>query len=75
MYESGPTRSLEKKIFIFTRLYTLKGIKTNTAKKEFYNLTDGIVLASVDFYNITKLEHNLDVLEKYSAITAKLFDI
>ncbi|MFY9566524.1 MAG: PDZ domain-containing protein [Nitrososphaeraceae archaeon] len=66
MLESGLREALEKKRedLHFYQLIYIEGIKTNTAKREFYNLTDGIVLASVDFYNITKLEHNLDVFGK-----------
>lgn len=66
MLESGLREALEKKredLHFYPLIY-IEGIKTNTAKREFYNLTDGIVLASVDFYNITKLEHNLDVFGK-----------
>ena len=64
--ESGLREALEKKredLHFYPLIY-IEGIKTNTAKREFYNLTDGIVLASLDFYNITKLEHNLDVFGK-----------
>jgi hypothetical protein len=66
MLESDLREALEKKrkdLHFYPLIY-IEGVKTNTAKREFYNLTDGIVLASVDFYNITKLEHNLDVFGK-----------
>lgn len=66
MAESGLRKALEKKRYDlhFYPLIYIEGVKTNTAKREYYNLTDGVVLASVDFYNITKLEHNLDVFGK-----------
>ena len=63
MLESNLKEALEKKrkdLHFYPLIY-VEGTKTNTVKSEFYNLTDGIVLASADFYNITKLEHNLDV--------------
>jgi hypothetical protein len=66
MVESNLREALEKKrndLHFYPLIY-IEGIKTNTAKREFYNLTDGIVLASTDFYNITKLEHNLNVFGK-----------
>ena len=66
MLESNLRDALEKKrkdLHFYPLIY-IEGTKTNTVKSEFYNLTDGIILASVDFYNITKLEHNLDVFGK-----------
>jgi hypothetical protein len=48
----------------FYPLIYIEGAKTNTVKKEFYNLTDGILLASVDYYNVTTLDHNLDVFRR-----------
>jgi hypothetical protein len=73
MLESGLREALEKKRedLHFYQLIYIEGIKTNTAKREFYNLTNGIVLASVDFYNITKLEHNLDVFGKVFSNNSK----
>src|SRR5215208_6941504 len=66
MLESDLRKALEKKrndhhLYPFINR---EGAKTNTVKRQYYNLTDGIVLASVDFYNITKLEHNIDVFGK-----------
>jgi hypothetical protein len=66
MVESDLRKALEKKrndLHFYPLIY-IEGAKTNTAKWQYYNLTDGIVLASVDFYNITKLEHNIDVFGK-----------
>ena len=63
MVKSDLRKALEKKrndLHFYPLIY-IEGAKTNTVKREYYNLTDGIVLASVDFYNITKLEHNIDV--------------
>ena len=48
----------------FYPLIYIEGAKTNTLKKEFYNWTDGVILASVDFYNVTTLDHNLDVFRR-----------
>jgi hypothetical protein len=66
MVESDLQKALENKrddLHFYPLIY-IEGAKTNTAKRHYYNLTDGIVLASVDFYNITKLEHNIDVFGK-----------
>ncbi|HEY9387352.1 MAG TPA: PDZ domain-containing protein [Nitrososphaeraceae archaeon] len=66
MIESELGKALEKKrddLHFYPLIY-IEGAKTNTVKRQYYNLSDGIVLASVDFYNITKLEHNIDVFGK-----------
>jgi hypothetical protein len=66
MVESDLLKALEKKrndLHFYPLIY-IEGAKTNTVKRQYYNFTDGIVLASVDFYNITKLEHNIDVFGK-----------
>ena len=66
MVESDLLKALEKKrndLHFYPLIY-IEGAKTNTLKRQYYNFTDGIVLASVDFYNITKLEHNIDVFGK-----------
>jgi hypothetical protein len=73
MLESNLKEALEKKrkdLHFYPLIY-IEGTKTNTVKSEFYNLTDGIVLASADFYNITKLEHNLDVFGKVFSNNSK----
>jgi hypothetical protein len=73
MLESDFKEALEekRKDLHFYPLIYIEGVKTNTVKSEFYNLTDGIVLASSDFYNITKLEHNLDVFGKVFSNNSK----
>ena len=66
MLESDLRKALEKKrndLHFYPLIY-IEGAKTNTVKRQYYNLTDGIILASVDFYNVTKLEHNIDVFGK-----------
>lgn len=66
MVESDLRKALEKKrndLHFYPLIY-IEGAKTNTVKRQYYNLTDGIILASVDFYNVTKLEHNIDVFGK-----------
>src|SRR5215208_665544 len=66
MLESDLRKALEKKrndLYFYPLIY-IEGAKTNTVKRQYYNLTDGIILASVDFYNVTKLEHNIDVFGK-----------
>jgi PDZ domain len=66
MVESELKKALEKKrddLHFYPLIY-IEGAKTNTVKRQYHNLSDGIVLASVDFYNITKLEHNIDVFGK-----------
>jgi PDZ domain len=49
---------------MFYPLIYIEGVKTNAVKREYYNVSDGIILASADFYNITQLEHNLGVFGK-----------
>ena len=66
MVESKLKEALEMKrpdLHFYPLIY-IEGAKTNTVKKEFYNLTDGIILASVDYYNVTTLDHNLDVFRR-----------
>jgi hypothetical protein len=41
-----------------------EGFKTNDVKRHYYNNTDGIVLASTNYYNVTDLAHNLKVFSK-----------
>jgi hypothetical protein len=48
----------------FYPLIYIEGVKTNAVKSQYYNVSDGIILASADFYNITQLEHNLGVFGK-----------
>jgi hypothetical protein len=48
----------------FYPLIYIEGVKTNAVKRQYNNVSDGIILASADFYNITQLEHNLGVFEK-----------
>ncbi|MFL6337670.1 MAG: hypothetical protein ACJ718_00935, partial [Nitrososphaeraceae archaeon] len=42
----------------FTNQSTLPAVKTNDVKRHFYNNTDGIILASTNYYNVTDLDHN-----------------
>jgi hypothetical protein len=41
-----------------------EGMDTNDVKKSFYNYSNGIILASSEYYNVTDLQHNLNVFSK-----------
>jgi hypothetical protein len=66
MIKSNLEEALQKKrqdLHFYPLLY-FEGIKTNDVKRHFYNNTDGIILASTDYYNVTELAHNLNVFSK-----------
>src|SRR6478752_5757401 len=73
-----------KDLHFYPVLY-FEGFKTNDVKRHYYNNTDGIVLASTNYYNVTDLDHNLKVFSKvfndkpiryvvYSARTSNYID-
>jgi len=66
MIKSKLEEALQKrrKDLHFYPLLYFEGIKTNDVKRHFYNNTDGIILASVNYYNVTDLAHNLKVFSK-----------
>jgi PDZ domain len=66
MIKSNLAEALQKKrqdLHFYPLLY-FEGIKTNDVKRHYYNNTDGIILASTDYYNVTELAHNLNVFSK-----------
>src|SRR5918912_414523 len=66
MLRSKLDEALQKKrkdLHFYPVLY-FEGIKTNDVKRHFYNNTDGIILASTNYYNVTELAHNLKVFSK-----------
>src|SRR5919202_5222181 len=66
MLKSKLEEALQKKrkdLHFYPVLY-FEGIKTNDVKRHFYNNTDGIILASTNYYNVTDLAHNLKVFSK-----------
>src|SRR5919199_1452277 len=66
MLKSRLEEALQKKrtdLHFYPVLY-FEGVKTNDVKRHFYSNTDGIVLASTDYYNVTDLDHNLKVFSK-----------
>jgi hypothetical protein len=66
MIKSNLEEALQKKrqdLHFYPLLY-FEGIKTNDVKRHYYNNTDGIILASTDYYNVTELAHNLNVFSK-----------
>jgi hypothetical protein len=66
MIKSHLDKALQNKrkdLNFFPVLY-FEGMNTNDAKKSFYNYSDGIILASSEFYNVTDLQHNLNVFSK-----------
>src|SRR5918911_5470950 len=66
MIKSNLEEALQKKrqdLHFYPLLY-FEGIKTNDVKRDYYNNTDGIILASTDYYNVTELAHNLNVFSK-----------
>jgi len=87
MIKSNLEEALQKKrkdLHFYPLLY-FEGVKTNDVKRRYYNNTDGIVLASTDYYNVTELAHNLNVFSKvfnnkpiryvvYTARTSKYID-
>ena len=87
MLKSKLEEALQKKrkdLHFYPVLY-FEGFKTNDVKRHYYNNTDGIVLASTNYYNVTDLDHNLKVFSKvfndkpiryvvYSARTSNYID-
>jgi hypothetical protein len=66
MLKSKLEEALQKKrkdLHFYPVLY-FEGVKTNDVKRHYYNNTDGIVLASTNYYNVTELGHNLKVFSK-----------
>ena len=66
MLKSKLEEALQKKrkdLHFYPVLY-FEGIKTNDVKRHYYNNTDGIVLASTNYYNVTQLAHNIKVFSK-----------
>src|SRR5919202_1032886 len=66
MLKSKLEEALQKKrkdLYFYPVLY-FEGIKTNDVKRHYYNSSDGIVLASVNYYNVTDLHQNLKVFSK-----------
>jgi hypothetical protein len=66
MLKSKLEEALQKKrkdLHFYPVLY-FEGFKTNDVKRHYYNNSDGIVLASTNYYNVTDLAHNLKVFSK-----------
>lgn len=66
MIHSNLDQALVKKakdLHFYPVIY-VEGSKTNTAKRHYYNFIDGVILANAEYYNITDLEHNLEVFSK-----------
>jgi hypothetical protein len=66
MIKSNLEEALQKKrkdLHFYPLLY-FEGVKTNDVKRYYYNNTDGIAVASTDYYNVTELAHNLNVFSK-----------
>jgi PDZ domain len=66
MLKSKLEEALQKKrkdLHFYPVLY-FEGFKTNEVKRNYYNNTDGIVLTSTNYYNVTELAHNLKVFSK-----------
>jgi hypothetical protein len=66
MLKSKLEEALQKKrkdLHFYPVLY-FEGVKTNDVKRHYYNDSDGIVLASTNYYNVTDLDHNLKVFSK-----------
>lgn len=66
MLKSNFEEALQKKrkdLHFYPLLY-FEGVKTNDVKRHYYNYTDGIVLASTNYYNVTELAHNLNIFSK-----------
>jgi hypothetical protein len=66
MIKSHLDKALQNKrkdLNFFPVLY-FEGMDTNDVKKRFYNYSDGIILASTQYYNVSDLQHNLNVFSK-----------
>ena len=66
MVKSHLDKALQNKrkdLNFFPVLY-FEGMDTNDVKKRFYNYSDGIILASPEYYNVSDLQHNLNVFSK-----------
>jgi PDZ domain len=66
MIKSHLDKALQNKrkdLYFFPVLY-FEGMDTNDVKKSFYNYSNGIILASSEYYNVTDLQHNLNVFSK-----------
>jgi hypothetical protein len=66
MVESHLDKALQNKkkdLNFFPVLY-FEGMDTNDVKRSFYNYSDGIILASKEYYNVSDLQHNLNVFSK-----------
>ena len=66
MIKSKLDRALQHKrndLNFFPVVY-LEGLGTNDVKKYFYDYSDGIVLASSNYYSVADLQHNLDTFSK-----------
>ena len=66
MVKSHLDKALQNKrkdLNFFPLLY-FEGIDTNDVKKRFYNYSDGIILATPEYYNVSDLQHNLNVFSK-----------
>ena len=66
MVKSHLDKALQNKrkdLNFFPVLY-FEGMDTNDVKKRFYNYSDGIILASPEYYNVSDLQHNFNVFSK-----------
>jgi len=66
MIKSKLDRALQHKrndLNFFPVVY-FEGLGTNDVKKHFYDYSNGIVLASSNYYSVTDLQHNLDTFSK-----------
>jgi len=66
MVKSHLDKALQNKrkdLNFFPVLY-FEGMDTNDVKRSFYNYSNGIILASQEYYNVSDLQHNLNVFSK-----------
>lgn len=66
MVKSHLDKALQNKrkdLNFFPLLY-FEGMDTNDVKRSFYNYSDGIILASKEYYNVSDLQHNLNIFSK-----------
>jgi hypothetical protein len=54
----------KRKDLNFFPLIYFEGMDTNEVKRSFYNYSDGIILASKEYYNVSDLQHNLNIFSK-----------
>jgi hypothetical protein len=62
--EIGEALQSKRRDLYFYPIIYFEGIDTNDVKRHFLNYTDGVILATPNYYNVTDSEENLKVFSK-----------